>query len=450
MGIDRIVRLLSLLLLLLPPGLREHLSPAPAIDRHRQPPEDDHAGANDEVVLHPIVLVPGVSCSELEARLTDAYRPSTPHCGALKGKGWFGLWANCSELPAHHYVDCFIEQMRLVYDPAAGDYRNLPGVETRVRNFGSACGFQRNPEHTDWCLEVLWQELERIGYRDGDTMFGAPYDLRHAPPLPGQKSEAFTGYFQRLARLIEGASESNHGRKAILFGHSYGGMVALEFVRGAPVAWRERHIKHLVLAAPLPDGGFVQPVRLFASGSDLLYVPGMTTPLALTLRPMWRSFESSIANFPTPAVFGGGGDAPLVVTRERNYSAADMEEFLAAAGGAAAAERFRRRRTVAGRGRFRAPMVPTTCINGVGIETAERLVYWDGDFDKDPEQVNGDGDENINLVSMLAFDEAMRREPGQNRMFKTIKLRGARHGTIITEDWSLKRVMQEILEANRI
>ena len=35
----------------------------------------------------PDVLVPGVSCSELEARLADAYRPSVPRCGAMKGKG---------------------------------------------------------------------------------------------------------------------------------------------------------------------------------------------------------------------------------------------------------------------------------------------------------------------------------------------------------------------------
>ena len=64
--------------------------------------------------------------------------------------------------------------------------------------------------------------------------------------------------------------------------------------------------------------------------------------------------------------------------------------------------------------------------------------------------VNGDGDDEINLISMLAFDEQMRRQPEQNKMFKTIKLRGAKHGRIVTEDWAVKRVMQEILEANRI
>jgi len=443
MGILRL--LLPLLLLLLPPGLREYFSPA-----INPVPEQDGSsaaapGPGGGGVLHPMVLVPGLTCSELEVRLTDAYRPTLPHCGAMKGKGWFGLWANCSDIPAHHYVPCFMEQMSLVYDPAAGDYRNLPGVETRVRNFGSSRGFQRNPEHTDWCFEILRKELERIGYRDGDTLFGATYDLRHAPPVPGQSSEVFTRYFQQLTRLIEDASRRNQGRKAILFGHSFGGTVALEFVRSTPMAWRDRHIKHLVLVAPLPAGGFVKTVQYFASGSDLLFVPGVD-PLTLTLRPMWRTFESAIVNFPSPAVFGR---KPLVITKDRNYSAHDMEDFLAATGYGAAVEPFRRR-VVPKMGYFQAPMVPTTCLNGVGIETPEQLVYWDGDFDADPETVNGDGDEDINLASMLAFDEQMRQQPEQNKLFKTIKLHGAKHGTIVTEDWALKRVMQEILEANRI
>ena len=76
-------QLLSLLLLLLPSPLREHLS------------GNNHAGVND---FHPIFLVPGVSCSDLEARLTEAYRPSAPQCGATKGNGWFGLWSNVSDL----------------------------------------------------------------------------------------------------------------------------------------------------------------------------------------------------------------------------------------------------------------------------------------------------------------------------------------------------------------
>jgi lysophospholipase-3 len=137
----RIVQVVAPLLLLLPTGLRELLSPTTTIDH--QPLEGAANGGGTktgrgEVLLHPLVLVIGLTCSDLEARLTDA----------MKGKGWFGLWANCSDLPAHHYVQCFIEQMTLVYDPVANDYRNLPGVETSVRSFGSSRGFHRNPKST--------------------------------------------------------------------------------------------------------------------------------------------------------------------------------------------------------------------------------------------------------------------------------------------------------------
>ncbi|CAN6358842.1 unnamed protein product [Urochloa humidicola] len=435
-----LLRLLPLLLLLLPPGLREHLSPATVVNDLR--PENVSTAAADEVVLHPIVLVPGVSCSELEARLTDAYRPSSPHCGAMKGKGWFGLWANVSDLPATHYVPCFLEQMRLVYDPDADDYRNLPGVETRVRNFGSSRGFQRNPLHTDWCLEVLRQELERIGYRNGDTLFGAPYDLRHAPPAsPGHESEVFSRYSRQLTRLIEGATRKSHGRKAILFGHSLGGAVALEFVRRAPAAWRDAHVKHLVLAAPLPAAGAVDTAMQMASEPDVLYVP---TATPLSLRPMWRTFESAVVNFPSPAAFGCR--AALVVTRRRNYSACDMGEFLADVGLCGDALRaFRRRES----SMDRPPMVPTTCINGVVAgRTPEQLVYWEGDFDVAPEIVYGYGDAAVNLVSMLAFDEEMRRDQWQRERYTSVMLSGATHGGMLTDGWALKRVVQEIIRAN--
>jgi len=82
----------------------------------------------------------------------------------------------------------------------------------------------------------LRSALERLGYRDGETLFGAPYDLRYAPPLPGQMSQVYySRYFRRLARLVEDASRKNHGRPVIVLGHSFGGAVALEFIRNAPL-----------------------------------------------------------------------------------------------------------------------------------------------------------------------------------------------------------------------
>lgn len=126
-----LLRLLHLVLLLLPPPLRDNFMAS-------QRPSGDGLE-----VHHPIVMTAGFSCPDLEARLTEAYTPSLPRCGALKGKGWFPIYHNTWDLVDHDYVPCFKEQASLVYDPALNDYRNLPGVETRVPNFGSAYGLMR-------------------------------------------------------------------------------------------------------------------------------------------------------------------------------------------------------------------------------------------------------------------------------------------------------------------
>lgn len=70
-------------------------------------------------------------------------------------------------------------------------------------------------------------------------------------------------------------------------------------------------------------------------------------------------------NFPSPAVFG---HKPLVVTKQRNYSAYDMEDFLAAIGFSEGIEPFRKR-AMPKMKNFEAPMVPMTCINGVSNKT---------------------------------------------------------------------------------
>lgn len=425
--------LLRLLLLLLPlPLIRDHLW-APS---HLRPTPQDDAGE-----LHPIFLVPGATCSNVEARLTEAYRPSAAHCGAMKGKGWFGLWENNTELQAHDYAECFQEQMALVYDPAANEYRNLPGVDTRVPNFGSVRSFgSKDVFNPEWCLASLIGALEEMGYRDGDNMYGVPYDIRYAPPIPGQASQVYSRHFREFMELVETASEKqHHNKKAIILGHSLGGMVALEFVRNTPSAWRDKYIEHLFLVAPTLSTGFVPTVRNLVSGpKDLLHVANTT---ALSLRPMWRSFETSIVNVPSPGVFG---HEPIVVTKRRNYSAYDLEDLLAAIGFSDGIEPFRRR-TIARMNYIEAPMVPLTCINAVGKRTPRQFVYWDGNFDDEPtEIVYGDGDDSINLVSMLAFDEEMRRQPGQKGRFKSIKLNNASHGSILTDEWALRRVMQEI------
>ncbi|KAM0888183.1 hypothetical protein ACQ4PT_028525 [Festuca glaucescens] len=426
--------LLQLLLLLLPPSLRDYLWAAPS----------DHDMDQQLQVYHPIILQGGFSCSVLEARLTDAYTPSLPRCGVLKGKGWFPLWNNTSDVVDHDYMPCFEEQMSLVFDPAINDYRNRPGVETRVPNFGSVYGFSYKDESCPFCCNVkIHNELEALGYQDGVTLFGAPYDIRYAPPQPGQCSKVYSDYFARVKDLVQHASEKNANKPVIFIGHSFGARLILDFVNSTPLIWRKKFIKHLVLLSPTPPTGFMEVVTNLASGPTVIRFP--TVP-PLDLRPMWWSFASSLLSLPSTTVFG---HEPLIITKHRNYSAYDYQHFLASLGFNMKGMLPFTKWVLPTNMRVEAPMVPTTYLNGVGIQTTKQVVYWDGNFDVSPDNVYGNGDGVVNWISVLAFAKELKRQHySENIFFKFVKIPNATHGDITIQDNSLKIVMAEILEAN--
>jgi hypothetical protein len=90
--------------------------------------------------FHPVVLVPGYGSNQLEALLTAAYEPPEPSCAVADQQGWFQLWPNLPGMHDAKQAPCFADQMRLVYDAGADDYRNADGVATRVPFFGSTRG----------------------------------------------------------------------------------------------------------------------------------------------------------------------------------------------------------------------------------------------------------------------------------------------------------------------
>ncbi|KAK3123201.1 hypothetical protein QOZ80_8AG0626030 [Eleusine coracana subsp. coracana] len=374
--------------------------------------------------LYPVVLLPGNTCSQLEARLTDAYEPPSPQCGAGKGR-WFRLWKNATAQQDPNAAPCLADQLRLVYDPAARDYRNALGVETRVLGWGSTRRFLADsPANKDLCMGTLVDALERAGYRDGETMFGAPYDFRQAPAARGQPCRAFSRFQRRLRTLIEQASARNRGKPVVLVSHSQGGYFALEFLNRSPLSWRRRHVRHYVMAST-GAGGFMLAVQGLASRR--------VSPL---------SSATAFTALPSPKVFGPA--TPLVVTRARNYTAHDIPEFLAAVGLPPLAVKLYETRALPVAMGFRAPLVPTTCVNGMGVPTTEALVYWDGDFSKTPQILYGDGDGLISLPSILALDTVIGEDPRQE-YYRSVKLANMSHAGVISDAGALQRLVNEIL-----
>lgn len=53
-------------------------------------------------------------------------------------------------------------------------------------------------------------------------------------------AQVYSAYFKQFMELVEATFDKHGNKKAIILGHSLGGMVALEFVRNAPIAWRSK------------------------------------------------------------------------------------------------------------------------------------------------------------------------------------------------------------------
>ncbi|RLN16807.1 lecithin-cholesterol acyltransferase-like 1 [Panicum miliaceum] len=376
--------------------------------------------------LHPVNLLPGFGCSQLDARLTDEFEPASaaPSCagGALKGNKGLNRTA-LLEGPA--LAPCYAELLRLVYHPVAGDYRNVPGVETRVVSFRTTRGFgSGDPATKRWKSEDL---------------LGAPYDFRYAPAPPSQASREFSRFLSSLRVLAEQASERNGGVvPAILVTHSLGGLLANVFLGRSPLAWRRRYVKHFVMASA-GAGGAVFMLRFGGLSSS------PADPLSL-LDNTGRSFAGAFSVLPSPKVFGR---APLVVTQARNYHAYDSPEYLRASGFSDNEVARYVTRALPLTLSFGAPAVPMTCINGIGVPTPETLVYWDGHFGANPDRVvYGDGDGVTNIASLLALDTLIGNDPEQG-CFKSVLIRNTSHGGTISDDFALDRLVNEVLEANR-
>ncbi|XP_068654427.1 lecithin-cholesterol acyltransferase-like 1 [Aristolochia californica] len=393
--------------------------------------------------LHPLILVPGNGGNQLEARLTSAYKASSLLCRLDQGKRdrWFRLWFDPTVLVAP-LLKCFSERMMLYFDPAVDDYRNAPGVETRVPHFGSTRSLlylDPNLKHITDYMATLVESLQEIGYRDGHNLFGAPYDFRYGLAAEGHPSLVGSQFLQNLKELVEKASESNGGKPVILVSHSLGGLFVLHLLNRNQLSWRRKFIKHFV-ALSAPWGGTVQEMLTFASGYSL----GVPLVNPLQVRDEQRSSESNLWLLPSPSHFGR---KPLVITPSRTYSALDMPQFLKDIGFEEGVYPYKSR-VFPLMERLIAPRVPITCIIGSGVKTPETLFYGREGFDKQPDVVYGDGDGTVNVVSLVALETQWSNVTEQP--LKVIKLPQISHTAILKDEVALREITGEILNINSL
>ncbi|XP_030059503.1 phosphatidylcholine-sterol acyltransferase [Microcaecilia unicolor] len=205
----------------------------------------------------PVVLVPGCLGNQLEAKL-DKEEVVNWMC-YRKTEDYFTIWLDLNLfLPLG--VDCWIDNIRLVYNRTTRRISNAPGVDIRVPGFGktSSVEYLDNGKLAGY-LHTMVQHLVNNGYMRDETVRAAPYDWRIVP----NKQEE---YFDKLKDLIE-EMRDKYQKPVFLIGHSMGSLYLLYFLKKQPQEWKDTYIKGFIsLAAPW--GGAVKSLLVLTSGDN--------------------------------------------------------------------------------------------------------------------------------------------------------------------------------------
>ncbi|XP_033290117.2 phospholipase A2 group XV isoform X10 [Orcinus orca] len=129
----------------------------------------------------PVVLVPGDLGNQLEAKLD---KPTVVHYLCSKRTdSYFTLWLNL-ELLLPVIIDCWIDNIRLVYNRTSRTTQFPDGVDVRVPGFGKTFSLEfldPSKSSVGSYFHTMVESLVGWGYTRGEDVRGAPYDWRRAP-----------------------------------------------------------------------------------------------------------------------------------------------------------------------------------------------------------------------------------------------------------------------------
>ncbi|XP_028595404.2 lysosomal phospholipase A and acyltransferase [Podarcis muralis] len=354
----------------------------------------------------PVVLVPGDLGNQLEAKLD---KPSVVHylC-SKKTESYYTLWLNL-ELLLPVIIDCWIDNIRLVYNRTSGSTGPPEGVDIKVPGFGQTYSLEfldPSKRSVGTYFYTLVQTLVDLGYQRDEDIRGAPYDWRKAP-------NENADYFVALRKLIEIMYEE-YDQPVVLIAHSMGNMYVLYFLSHQPQDWKDKYIRDFI-SLGAPWGGVAKTLRVLASG-DNNRIPVISS---LKIRGQQRSAVST--SWLLPYNYTWSPEKILVSTPFANYTIQDYQKFYTDIG-------FEdgwlmRTETESLVYNMIPPGVRIHCLYGTGVETPESFFY-DTFPDKDPKIFYGDGDGTVNLRSALQCQKWV----GQQKQNVTLyELPGSEH-----------------------
>lgn len=373
--------------------------------------------------LSPVIFVPGDGGNQMEARFN---KPDVVHYLCYrKIDDWFNIWLNL-ELLAPFEIDCWIDNVLLIYDNNTRTTQNSPGVETKIPGWG-------DPEVVEWIdpshapsgayFNNIANALAAHGYVRNVSIRGAPYDFRKAPNENQQ-------WFVDLKVLVEQTYEAN-GKVPITFiVHSMGAPMTLVFLQQQRNSWKNKYISRIISLAGAWAGS-VKAVKVFAIGDDL----GSHFLRASVMRTEQITSPSLAWLLPSPHFWKP--DEVLVQTKRRNYTTSQLEDFFTDID---YPNGYEMRKDVIKYTDFTAPGVEIHCLFGSEVPTVEKLHYT-GDLNSKLTLINGDGDGTVNARSLQACTRWIGMREQLRKNISTLSVPGVDHLGILRDS----RVVEYIL-----
>lgn len=130
-------------------------------------------------------VVPGVGGNRLQAKLN---KPSVvSFLCSYTSSDFYDLWLDAKQM-LYGFVDCWVDNIRMTYDPESRTTSNSPGVDIRVPGWSSTDTMEwidttyivQNYDYGAYYTYIVNALVDK-GYQRGKHLFGAPYDFRKGP-----------------------------------------------------------------------------------------------------------------------------------------------------------------------------------------------------------------------------------------------------------------------------
>ncbi|XP_077310193.1 phosphatidylcholine-sterol acyltransferase [Lithobates pipiens] len=374
----------------------------------------------------PVVLVPGTFGNQLEAKV-DKEEVVNWMC-YRKTEEYFTLWLNLNMfLPLG--IDCWVDNIRVVYNKTTRTASNAPGVDVLVPGFGKTFSIEYlDKSKLAGYLHTLVQNLVNNGYVRDETVRAAPYDWRLAPN--GQKE-----YFERLKKLIEDMHRE-YQKPVFLTGHSLGNLYILYFLNHQSSQWKKKYIKGFI-SLGAPWGGAVKPLLVLMSGDN----HGIPMVSNIKIREGQRMTTTNPWMMPTNLAWPESH--VFISTSSYNYTYRDYQKFFKDIGFEDGWYMWEDTKGLLDG--LPPPGVEMYCIYGTGHPTAETLFYGDGFPNEPPIDIHyTDGDDTVHKRSL---ELCKRWKTQQKESVHVIELHGMDHLSMVFSNRTLD-VINEILLGN--